>query len=94
VSRAGHPYVGHQGIREYWLDAEWLWRELELVPIDFELIGRTVVVLGEVQGDVDVLVRVSPTQFETAVQCLRRLYAVHQPHNWTPTRQLRRRRGG
>jgi ketosteroid isomerase-like protein len=50
VSRAGRPYIGHQGVREYWRDAQRLWRELELVPIDFELVGQAVVVLGEVQA--------------------------------------------
>jgi ketosteroid isomerase-like protein len=48
VSRGGRPYVGHEGFREYWRDAYRLWQELELVPIEFELIGDAVVVLGEV----------------------------------------------
>jgi GrpB-like predicted nucleotidyltransferase (UPF0157 family) len=37
------------------------------------------------KGDVDLLVRVSESDFPTAVGALCRLYAVHQPHNWTST---------
>lgn len=50
VSRAGRPYVGHQGLRDYWLDVQRLWQALQLVPIEFELIGEAVVVLGEVRA--------------------------------------------
>jgi ketosteroid isomerase-like protein len=50
VRRAGRPYVGHEGVRDYWRDVERLWQHLELVPIDFELIGDAVVVLGEVRA--------------------------------------------
>jgi GrpB-like predicted nucleotidyltransferase (UPF0157 family) len=37
------------------------------------------------KGDVDLLVRVSEPDFPAAVEALRRRYAIHQPHNWTPT---------
>jgi ketosteroid isomerase-like protein len=50
VSRGGRPYVGHEGIREYWRDVQRLWQELNLVPVEFELIGEAVVVLGEVRA--------------------------------------------
>jgi ketosteroid isomerase-like protein len=48
VSRGGRPYVGHEGFREYWRDVHRLWQQLELVPVEFELIGDAVVVVGEV----------------------------------------------
>jgi GrpB-like predicted nucleotidyltransferase (UPF0157 family) len=61
-------------------------RVLRVLPdAELEHVGATSVPGALTKGDVDVLVRVSPERFETAAQCLRRLYAVHQPHNWTPT---------
>ena len=56
-----------------------------LPDAELEHVGATSVPGALTKGDVDVLVRVSPERFEAAAQCLRRLYAVHQPHNWTPT---------
>lgn len=50
VARGGSPYVGHDGIREYWRDVEQLWHELELLPLEFEQLERTVVALGEVRA--------------------------------------------
>jgi GrpB-like predicted nucleotidyltransferase (UPF0157 family) len=61
-------------------------RVLRVLPdAEVEHVGATSVPGALTKGDVDVLVRVSPERFETAAQCLRRLYVVHQPHNWTPT---------
>src|SRR5581483_11804467 len=50
VARGGRPYVGHQGIREYFQDASRLWQALELSPVEFEQVGEAIVVLGEVRG--------------------------------------------
>jgi predicted DCC family thiol-disulfide oxidoreductase YuxK/phenylpyruvate tautomerase PptA (4-oxalocrotonate tautomerase family) len=37
------------------------------------------------KGDVDVLVQVTAHDSDDAITQLRRVQAVHQPHNWTPT---------
>jgi ketosteroid isomerase-like protein len=50
VTRGGRPYVGHDGMREYWQDISLLWQELELVPSEFELVDGAVVVVGEVRA--------------------------------------------
>jgi ketosteroid isomerase-like protein len=50
VTRAGRPYIGHAGIREYWRDTDRLWRELELFPTRFGLVDDAVVVHGEVRS--------------------------------------------
>ena len=50
VARGGHPYVGHDGVRQYVEDAERLWDALELVPVEFDQVGDAVVVLGEVRA--------------------------------------------
>ena len=62
---------------------------LEAVPDSaVEHVGATAVPGAVTKGDLDLLVRVSAERFEGASDCLRRLCAVHQPHNWTPTLQL------
>ena len=59
---------------------------LEAVPDSaVEHVGATAVPGAVTKGDLDLLVRVSAERFEGASDCLRRLCAVHQPHNWTPT---------
>ena len=46
-------------------------------------IGATSVAGAWSKGDVDLLVRVQPDGFDAAVEALLRLYAVHQPENWS-----------
>ena len=59
---------------------------LALVPgAQVEHVGATAVPGALTKGDVDLLVRVSEVEFPAAVEVLRRRYAIHQPHNWTPT---------
>ena len=50
VSRRGRPYVGHEGIRQYFEDVDRVWQVLELSPIEFEEVGELIVVLGEVKA--------------------------------------------
>jgi GrpB-like predicted nucleotidyltransferase (UPF0157 family) len=59
---------------------------LALIPsADVEHVGATAVPGALTKGDVDVLVRVSHPEFTAAVEVLSGRYAIHQPHNWTPT---------
>src|SRR5690349_16634427 len=59
---------------------------LELVPgAEVEHVGATAVPGALTKGDVDLLVRVGEPEFPAAVKALSRRYAIHQPHNWTPT---------
>ena len=59
---------------------------LELVPgAAVEHVGATAVPGALTKGDVDVLVRVGEAEVPAAVEALSRQYAIHQPHNWTPT---------
>jgi len=48
-------------------------------------VGATAIPGALTKGDVDLLVRVSSARFPTAVQVLKRHYAVKQPGNWTAT---------
>ena len=57
----------------------------ELPDAEVEHVGATAVPGAWTKGDVDLLVRVDPERFGAAVVSLQRLYAVHQPGNWTPT---------
>jgi ketosteroid isomerase-like protein len=50
VTRQGRPYVGHDGIREYARDVDRVWRELELLPIDFQVLGQAILSVGEVRA--------------------------------------------
>jgi GrpB-like predicted nucleotidyltransferase (UPF0157 family) len=59
---------------------------LALVPgAEVEHVGATAVPGALTKGDVDVLVRVGEPEFPSAVEALTGRYAIHQPHNWTPT---------
>ena len=59
---------------------------LELVPgAEVEHVGATAVPGALTKGDVDIAVRVGKPQFSAAVDALSSRYAIHQPHNWTPT---------
>jgi GrpB-like predicted nucleotidyltransferase (UPF0157 family) len=59
---------------------------LALLPgAELEHVGATAVPGALTKGDVDVLVRVGEDDFPAAVEALSRRYAIHQPHNWTPT---------
>jgi GrpB-like predicted nucleotidyltransferase (UPF0157 family) len=59
---------------------------LAIVPdAEVEHVGATAVPGALTKGDVDLVVRVRGPDFAAAVEALRGRYAVHQPHNWTPT---------
>jgi GrpB-like predicted nucleotidyltransferase (UPF0157 family) len=59
---------------------------LRLLPdAEVEHVGATSVPGALTKGDLDVLVRVHASEFARAVAVLRNAYAIHQPHNWTPT---------
>jgi GrpB-like predicted nucleotidyltransferase (UPF0157 family) len=59
---------------------------LGLVPgAEVEHVGATAVPGALTKGDVDLLVRVGEADFSTAADALAGRYAIHQPHNWTPT---------
>jgi ketosteroid isomerase-like protein len=44
------PYVGHEGIREYFRDVASVWDDLRVTPTDFRQIGETVLVTGKVSA--------------------------------------------
>jgi ketosteroid isomerase-like protein len=50
VAREGRPYVGHDGIRQYFKDVDRVWEAIELLPLEFEVVGDAIVVLGEVRA--------------------------------------------
>jgi ketosteroid isomerase-like protein len=50
VTRAGEPYVGHEGMRRYTEDLEAHWHELTVHPAQIRAAGRAVVVLGLASG--------------------------------------------
>ena len=50
VARDGRPYVGHDGIRQYFDDVDRVWEALDLLPLEFEQVGEAIVVLGEVRA--------------------------------------------
>jgi GrpB-like predicted nucleotidyltransferase (UPF0157 family) len=59
---------------------------LALLPgAKVEHVGATAVPGALTKGDVDLLVRVRRPDFAAAVGVLCGRYAIHQPHNWTPT---------
>lgn len=59
---------------------------LGLLPgAEVEHVGATAVPGALTKGDVDLLVRVGEADFPAAVDVLSHRYAIHQPHNWTPT---------
>jgi ketosteroid isomerase-like protein len=47
-ARQGRPYLGHQGMREYFDDVARVWRVLEVVPHEFHDLGDRVLVFGRV----------------------------------------------
>jgi ketosteroid isomerase-like protein len=44
------PYVGHDGMREYFADVGQVWDELEIHAEDFRVIPGSVIVMGSVTG--------------------------------------------
>jgi ketosteroid isomerase-like protein len=50
VTRAGAPYIGHDGIRQYMADVEEHWEELTLHPTQIKAAGEAVVAMGLVSG--------------------------------------------
>jgi ketosteroid isomerase-like protein len=44
----GRPYIGYDGMREYFADVARVWRTLEIVPHDFRDLGDRVLVFGRV----------------------------------------------
>lgn len=47
------PYRGHDGIRQYFADAERVWEDLRIAARDFRATGGGVVVFGSVEGTSD-----------------------------------------
>ena len=44
------PYVGHNGLRQYFKDVEAVWNQLEIHADDFRVVPGAVVVMGHVEG--------------------------------------------
>ena len=44
------PYVGHDGLRQYFADVEAVWNRLEIHADDFRVVPGAVVVMGHVDG--------------------------------------------
>jgi ketosteroid isomerase-like protein len=44
------PYIGHDGIRDYFADVERLWDELVLYAEDFRAVPGSVIVIGHITG--------------------------------------------
>ncbi|MDX6555929.1 MAG: hypothetical protein QOD86_2124 [Miltoncostaeaceae bacterium] len=44
------PYIGHDGLRQYFRDVAAVWDELRLVPMDFRQSGETILVTGKVSA--------------------------------------------
>jgi ketosteroid isomerase-like protein len=44
------PYIGHDGIREYFRDVAEVWDDIRVTPTDFRQIGETVLVTGKVSA--------------------------------------------
>ena len=53
ASRIGRtePYRGHDGLREYFADAERVWTDLRLTATDYRATAGGVVVFGHVEGE-------------------------------------------
>jgi ketosteroid isomerase-like protein len=49
AGRAG-PYIGHEGLRQYFADVEAVWHELTIHAEDFRVVPGSVVVMGHVEG--------------------------------------------
>src|SRR3954452_13184301 len=54
ASRIGRsePYLGHDGMREYFADVARVWEELEIHADDFRVVPGSVIVMGSVSGSV------------------------------------------
>ncbi len=52
ASRAGRqaPYLGHDGVRQYFADVERLWEDLRIHAEDVRSVAGSVVVFGHVEG--------------------------------------------
>jgi ketosteroid isomerase-like protein len=48
IAGRSEPYVGHDGVREYFADVEAIWDELLLFADDFRVLPGVVIVLGHV----------------------------------------------
>ena len=44
------PYLGHEGMREYFADVERVWDDLEIHAEDFRVVPGSVIVMGHVEG--------------------------------------------
>ena len=44
------PYLGHEGIREYFRDVASVWDDIRVTPTDFRQVGETVLVTGKVSA--------------------------------------------
>jgi ketosteroid isomerase-like protein len=44
------PYLGHQGLRDYFADVDRVWEDLVLHAEDFRIIPGSVIVIGHVTG--------------------------------------------
>jgi ketosteroid isomerase-like protein len=44
------PYVGHEGLRQYFRDVAAVWEELRLTPRDFRASGDRILVTGKVSA--------------------------------------------
>ena len=44
------PYVGHDGLRQYFKDVAAVWNQLEIHADDFRVVPGAVVVMGHVEG--------------------------------------------
>jgi GrpB-like predicted nucleotidyltransferase (UPF0157 family) len=53
-----------------------------LPEVEVEHIGATAIPGAITKGDLDVMVRVPPSQFDVAVAKLKTVFAVKQPKNW------------
>lgn len=56
------PYIGHDGVREYFADAARVWDDLTLHADDFRVSVGGVVVFGRIEG----VVALTGTRFETS----------------------------
>ena len=50
IAGRAEPYVGHEGVREYFADVEAIWDELLLYADDYRVLPGVVIVLGHVLG--------------------------------------------
>ena len=53
LAKRDEPYLGHEGVRQYFRDAAEVWDDLALFAEDFRAAAGGVVVFGRVEGSVD-----------------------------------------